>query len=168
MFSAMMLPIQHTYFGIETEDRRIPFTMKDTNIFFETRVPTTWEMNNCRMIAMTDDAVWEPDNVSIAQILSDCDNYSDKLSSISDVFSDSQLTSRLVSAVWINTIKREPLTNSLLKKQTSHHENQKSDMINNISYLIAKNQHSHVTAEEVAKRFHCSLETACRTLNTTM
>jgi hypothetical protein len=76
------------FFGIETEDVSIPFTMKGTNIFFETRVPTTWEMDNCRMIVMTDDAVWEPDNVSIAQVSSDRDSYSDELNSISDVFSD--------------------------------------------------------------------------------
>jgi hypothetical protein len=95
----------------------MPFTMKGANIFFETRVPTTWEMDNCRMIVMTDDAVWEPDNVSIAQILRDRDNYSDELNSISDVFSDSQLTSRFVSAaVQIHMIKCEPCTNSLLEK----------------------------------------------------
>jgi hypothetical protein len=155
------------FFGIETEDVSIPFTMKGTNIFFETRVPTMWEMDNCRMIVMTDDAVWEPDNVSIAQILSDRDSYSDELSSISDVFSDIQLTSRMVYAVQIHTIKRESLTNSLLEKRTSHHENRISDTTNNISYLIAKNRHSHVTAEEVAKRFRCGLETARRTLKST-
>jgi hypothetical protein len=128
------------FFGIETEDVSIPFTMKGTNIFFETRVPTTWEMKNCHMIVMTDDGMGIRQRVNR-------DSYSDELSSISDVFSDSQLTSRLVSAVQINMIKREPLTNSLLEKRTSHHENQKSDTINNISYLIAKNRHSHVTAE---------------------
>jgi hypothetical protein len=157
------------FFGIETDDVSIPFTMKGTNIFFETRVPTTWEMDNCRMIVMTDDAMWEPDNVSIAQILSDRDSYCDELYSISDVFSDIRLTSKMVSAVQVHTIKREPLTNSsLLEKQTvTDHENQTSNTINNISYLIAKNQHSHITAEEVAKRFRCGLETARRTLKTT-
>jgi hypothetical protein len=158
------------FFGIETEDVSIPFTMKGTNIFFKTRVPTTWEMDNCRTIVMTDDAIWEPDNVSIAQILSDRDSYSDKLYSISDVFSDIRLTSKMVSAVQVHTIKREPLTNSsLLEKRTdTNHENQTANMINkNISYLIAKNRHSHITAEEVAKRFRCGLETARRTLKAT-
>jgi hypothetical protein len=51
------------------EDISIPFMIKDTNIFFDTHVPTTtWEMDNCHMIVMTDDAMWEPDKVSIAQI----------------------------------------------------------------------------------------------------
>jgi hypothetical protein len=158
------------FFGIETEDVSIPFTMKGTNIFFKTRVPTTWEMDNCRTIVMTDDAIWEPDNVSIAQISSDRDSYSDELYLISDVFSDIRLTSKMVSAVQVHTIKREPLTNSsLLEKRTdTNHENQTANMINkNISYLIAKNRHSHITAEEVAKRFRCGLETARRTLKAT-
>jgi hypothetical protein len=106
------------------------------------------------MILMTDDAVWEPDNVSIAQVLSDRDNYSDELNSISDVFSDIRLTSRMISAVQIHMIKRESLTNSLSKKRTTNENQEMSNTINNISYLIAKNRHSHVsTAEEKAKRF---------------
>jgi hypothetical protein len=37
---------------------------------------------------------------------------------------------------------------------------------NNVSFLAAKNRHSHVTVEEVARRFHCCIETARRTLKT--
>jgi hypothetical protein len=35
-------------FGISIDDEFvIPFTMMGTNIFFESRVPTKWEMENC-------------------------------------------------------------------------------------------------------------------------
>jgi hypothetical protein len=155
------------FFGITMDEVSIPFTMTGTNIYFETRVPTTWEMENCRTIIMTDDALWEPDNVSIAQVKNEMRTYADELSSISDVFSDTDLVSRMVSTVRINTIKCEPLTNSLLEIQTFDDDHQTANTINNISFLVAKNRHSHVSAEEVAKRFRCGLETARRTLKTT-
>jgi hypothetical protein len=37
----------------------------------------------------------------------------------------------------------------------------------NVSYLGAKHQHSQITAEEVAKKFRCGIETAKQTLKTT-
>jgi hypothetical protein len=41
-------------FGINIDDEfLIPFTMTGTNIFFKSRVPTKWEMENCRVIIMT-------------------------------------------------------------------------------------------------------------------
>jgi hypothetical protein len=39
--------------------------------------------------------------------------------------------------------------------------------VNNVSFLGAKNRHSHVTVEEVARRFRCGIKTARRTLKTT-
>jgi hypothetical protein len=96
-------------------------------------------MENCRTIVMTDDALWEPKNVSIAQVKNEQRTYADKLSSISDVFSDTELMSRMVSAVRINTIKCEPLTNSLSEKQTSDDDHQMVNTINNILFLVAKN-----------------------------
>jgi hypothetical protein len=56
-------------FGIEVHsDFFIPFEMKGTTIYFESRVPSKWEMQNCRIIVMTDNSVWDPENVTIASI----------------------------------------------------------------------------------------------------
>lgn len=42
--------------------------MKGTNVYFESRVPSKWEMQNCRIVTMTDDAPWDPANITIAAV----------------------------------------------------------------------------------------------------
>jgi hypothetical protein len=46
----------------------IPFEMKGTTIYFESRVPTKWEIQNCRIIVVTDASTWDPGNVTIATV----------------------------------------------------------------------------------------------------
>jgi hypothetical protein len=56
-------------FGIQLdEDLIIPFKMDGTVVYFDTRVPSELEMDNCRIYAMTDDAPWDPSNVKIGKI----------------------------------------------------------------------------------------------------
>jgi hypothetical protein len=44
-------------FGININDEFvIPFTMTGTTISFETRVPSNWELDNCRFVVMTDES----------------------------------------------------------------------------------------------------------------
>jgi hypothetical protein len=50
-------------FGISCKDVFIPFQMDGTTIYFESRVPTPWELENCKGIQVTDDSVWNPSNV---------------------------------------------------------------------------------------------------------
>jgi hypothetical protein len=161
---------QNRFFGISTEDVNIPFQMQGTNVFFETRVPSIWEMENCRVIVMTDDTEWDPINVSIAQVTTQEATFDHDLHVISDVFSDTRLSEHLIASVNIHTIKREPLTTFLPMHENA---NNKVDitsnlaMLNNVSFLAARNRHSHVTVEEVARHFRCGIETARRTLKTT-
>jgi hypothetical protein len=56
-------------FGISIDDEFvIPFTMTGTNIFFKSRVPTKWEMENCRVFVMTHDSTWDPTTVQISSV----------------------------------------------------------------------------------------------------
>jgi hypothetical protein len=51
-------------FGIDIHgDLFIPFEMKGTVISFESRVPTKWELQNCRIVTVTSDEVWDPTKV---------------------------------------------------------------------------------------------------------
>jgi hypothetical protein len=56
-------------FGITVEDDVYgPFKMEGMTVYFETRVPTQYELENCKMIQLTDETVWEPSSVSIASV----------------------------------------------------------------------------------------------------
>jgi hypothetical protein len=50
---------------IETSDVRVPLLSKGTKIYFETRVPTEWELNNCVHIDMTSRREWNPTSVNM-------------------------------------------------------------------------------------------------------
>jgi hypothetical protein len=46
----------------------VPFKMDDTTVYFETRVPTQYKLENCKVIPLTDETVWEPSSVNIASV----------------------------------------------------------------------------------------------------
>ena len=46
----------------------MPFIMDGTMVYFDSRVPTAWEIENCKNIQMTDDSAWDPATVTIAGI----------------------------------------------------------------------------------------------------
>jgi hypothetical protein len=47
-------------FGITGDGFHIPFTMQGTTIYFDSRVPTAWEYENCRIVELTTDTPWNP------------------------------------------------------------------------------------------------------------
>jgi hypothetical protein len=129
-------------FGIDIHgDLFIPFEMKGTVISFESRVPTKWELQNCRIVTVTSDEVWDPTKVRIAAVSPngsrdpDDGRLENPLRAISDAYDESIMLKQMISAVRVS--------------RTS-----------NVAYLGTKNRHSQVTAEEVAKKFRCGLEMA--------
>ena len=56
------------FVGISTDDAFIPFKMDGTTIHFESQVPSTWELENCKNSQVTDGSVWNPSNVTISQL----------------------------------------------------------------------------------------------------
>ena len=159
-------------FGITGDDFLIPFAMEGTTIFFNSHVPTRWEMENCRVIEMTDDNPWNPMAVNIASVGSSipsieattyrqvcaldgilkkgCDIYECECrcqDSDLSVFDSASLVHRMVSAVNVATASREQMVS--------------------VSFIGAKDRHSQVNAETIARKFRCGIETAQKTLKAT-
>jgi hypothetical protein len=143
------------FFGIEVDDNiRIPFDMKGTIVSFTTRVPSQWELDNCRVVVMTDDSEWDPENVVImaaSSIVSQKDEscLNSPLHGISCVFDNAQFLSRMVSSVRVHNVATG-------KHNVSSVRNLNSDS-STIAFLGAKDRHTHVTVEEVARILHCGL-----------
>ena len=68
------------------------------------------------------------------------------LRTISDIYDDATFLPTMISAVNVATAARQEDT---------------------IAFIGARNRHSQITPEVVAKRFRCGLETAKQTLKTT-
>ena len=155
-------------FGISGNDFTIPFELSGTTIFFSSRVPTKWELENCRVVEMTLDSPWNPAEVQIRRVgvlpTTDteqttmreicahknkmiCKNgkQCDCCNSDLSVHEDAAMITRMIGSVTVATTHREP----------------------NVSFIGSKDRHSQVTAEIVAKRFRCGIETAQKTLKST-
>ena len=159
-------------FGITGDNFSIPFQMKGTTVYFEARVPTTWENENRCAIALTLDTPWNPGEVNIS-------------AATSSPLSIEQVTYEKVCA--LERIPRCPLLcdgdcqcgshisltdpASLIRRMVSTvHVTTASRVVDderNVGFVGAKERHSQVNAETVARRFRCGLETALRTLKAT-
>ena len=155
-------------FGISTEGGvHIPFRMDGTTVYFETRVPTLHELDNCKIVQVTDETLWEPSSVSIAGVMATVSDLPlievterRKISSMSvgnatnltgeydnDLvpFDDAAFLNRMIGNVHVATAYRDV----------------------NVAFIGSKDRHSRVNAETVARKFRCGIETAQRTLRTT-
>ena len=174
-------------FGIEADNMLyIPFDMKGTVISFDSRVPTDQELQDCRHVTMTSDERWNPATVSLAamrrlwsreediywQISSFTvradDRVSDSfehhlLTDISDVYDDRRLAERMISAINIATHIRQDDVDR--RDDADWQEDVRS--VRMTAALTARDRHSRVTVEEVARKFKCGLETAKKTLKVT-
>ncbi len=149
----------------------IPFHMQGTTVYFNSRVPTPWEYEHCRIIELTVDMPWNPAEVNISAAASSaltmeqvryqnicamdriprCANDGDEqcpCRSDLSVFEPASFIQRMVSALHVATASRE---NEEVR----------------LAFVGAKDRHSQVSVETIARRFRCGLETAKRTLKTT-
>jgi hypothetical protein len=55
-------PFSQSQFGIDCNDDFIPFNTTGTILYFESHVPTDWEMHNLPIIMLTGED-WDPVNV---------------------------------------------------------------------------------------------------------
>jgi hypothetical protein len=170
-------------FGIQLdEDLLIPFKMDGTVIYFDTRAPSKLEMDNFRIYAMTDDTSWDPSNVKIGKIkqisreamcmmeiqniactsqMTQYDLERSIVQSVSGAYDGPTMMRRMVKAVNI-------ATESQKYKRDGTYVNKYLNIITyGVSFIGSKDQHKHVTAEEVAQKFRCGMETAKQTLLTT-
>ena len=152
-------------FGISGDDLFIPFLMDGTTVYFETRVPTEWELENCKHVEMTDDSLWNPSQVTISNV-----------TSTQDLPLVEILTRRNISSLHV---MNKALPDETYSDLTSYDEtrflNRMIGNVNvatahrdlNVSFMGSKDRHSQVNAETVARKFRCGIETAQRTLKTT-
>jgi hypothetical protein len=56
---------KHRSLGINLGDFNIPFQTEGNTIYFDPRVPTTDEMENCQYISLTDDDDWDLTSVNL-------------------------------------------------------------------------------------------------------
>jgi hypothetical protein len=54
--------------GISHDKLFIPFSTDGTTVYFDTRVPTYQEMNECTRVVMTGDTEWDPSSVRLASV----------------------------------------------------------------------------------------------------
>ena len=160
--------------------------MKGTVISFDSRVPTDQELQDCRHVTMTSDERWNPATVFLAamrrlrlreediywQISSFTvradDRVSDSfehhlLTNISDVYNDRRLGERMISAINIAMHIRQDDVN---RRDDANWQEDVSS-VRMTAALTARDRHSRVTVEKVARKFKCGLETAKRTLKVT-
>lgn len=57
-------PYSNSHFGIDGNETFIPFNTTGTIVYFESRVPTDWEMQNLPIIMLTGEE-WDPVNVGL-------------------------------------------------------------------------------------------------------
>ncbi len=55
-------------FGATLDDTVIPFKMDGTVVYFKSRMPSRYELDNCKTVIMTDGNVWDPTNVRSASV----------------------------------------------------------------------------------------------------
>ena len=154
----------------------IPFDMKGTVVSFVSRVLTDQELRDCRHVTMMSDERWNPATMSLAamrrlrsreedvywQVSSFTvradDRVSDSfkhhlLTDIPDVYDDRRLAERMISAVNIATHIRQ---DDVDRRDDADWQDDVSS-IQMTAALTARDQHSRVTVDEVARKFKCGL-----------
>jgi hypothetical protein len=146
----------------------VQFYMDGTTVYFETRVPTQYELENCKIIKLIDETVWEPSSVDIASVTVTSDLPIIKISE-----------RRKISAMSIKNNNVLPLPVESFHDLMPHDDAAfLNRMIGNVRvatafreasilFLGSKDQHLRVNAETVATKFRCGIATTQRTLKTT-
>ena len=127
-------------FGIVAEGLHIPFEMRGTTIFFESRAPTSHEIETLPAITLTRQEVWDPRSVDLA--MPSRDPYD-------DAHEDIALEIGLVSSACDPRLMAQRLADE------RHVRN------------ITTDRHSSISPENLSKKWMIGLESARRTLRVT-
>lgn len=154
-------------FGIVLPDKSVlDFSMMGTTLYFTTRVPTEYELEQCERITMTDDNIWDPINVHIGAFATMEEKVRFQLSSMSITHDDGGLSNvedQLLCTV-SPVFNHIEFTHRAIKAIRMAHPFKHTVTI---SSMHSNDRHSHVTAEMVARLLHCGLDTATKTLKKT-
>ena len=183
--------------GIDHEELFIPFLTKGSTIYFESRVPTTHELEHCTYIVLTDDAIeWDPNNIE----MSSNRPYGDRHATINQVKLENQrrrevqvehesdlclgsisrslvpdlLYERLISSVNIEykterTAKMSTAKNKKLRHRAdiSKAKSKRPVRSRRLMEVRANARHSKITPEHVAKLMNIGMDKAKQMLRVT-
>ena len=148
--------------GLDLEGVFIPLHSSGPNLFFESRVPTDWEMDNLLIIKLTA-PVWNPADLQMSRPHSHLKRVVNCISTASrDIWSESatqlsaispSLDSRCVSALYVSQI--------LVRDAPTGTRGA------GIGATLTSERHSSVTFENLSPKWNIGLETAKRTLQVT-
>ena len=168
------------FFGIDTnQDFRIPFETEGAVVKWKSWVPTDEELyaQGNRHIYVTDD-YWDPENVQLSSVtahtpeeeefrtlcslhhMGHVDEIDDEFAvSTGEPVTDEIFVKRAISSVNIASSRR-------LETDLYVHADIRDPLVY-VGAVGAENRHSAVTAEELSKKWRCSLDTASSTLKLT-
>jgi hypothetical protein len=160
-------------FGITADGFHFPFTMQGTTVHFDSRVPTAWEYDFCQLVKLTVDTPWNPGEGNISATAA-----STKLTFVQVTYQNVCALDRIprcdescgeqcncgLDLSVLEGVSCVRCTVSAVNVATANREN---DEVGLASPVGAKERHYQVSAETVARKFRCDLETAQRTLKTT-
>lgn len=139
--------------------------MSGSTAVFKTQCPTPEEMETCQKVFMSDPEYWDPINVefNVSSVYENtrttyntCD-YDTAMSQISDGYHQPTLYKKFINSVTI----KFPITITAVKKLTP----MEKPKINEYgTSLFTSNRHHTISAEFLAKKWGCGLNTARNTL----
>jgi len=174
--------------GVDCEDAFIPFEMDGTNVFFETRVPTDWELLNLPVIPITGDT-WDPSTVVMKGAKSREEAEMRTIRSLTSGRTRRQIAELQVMQRAL-CIDPEPESDRVLRQissiccderelcrrligavniATTYRKDidEEQEQWRSESAVLTKDRHSQVTPEELAKKWNIGLDTAKKTLQVT-
>jgi Reverse transcriptase (RNA-dependent DNA polymerase) len=144
--------------GLDVGDVFIPFFASGPNLFFETRVPSDWEMSNLQLIELTAPH-WDPSTLNMPVTYDDDARYRtiNALSGLSESETmlgnvTSSLDSRQLCVLYSSAVQVPDVPTGTGVS---------------IAATVTGERHTSVTAENLARMWGIGLETAKRTLHVT-
>ena len=144
--------------GLDVGDVFIPFFASGPNLFFETRVPSDWEMSNLQLIELTAPH-WDPSTLNMPVTYDDDARYRtiNALSGLSESETmlgnvTSSLDSRRLCVLYSSAVQVPDVPTGTGVS---------------IAATVTGERHTSVTAENLARMWGIGLETAKRTLHVT-
>jgi hypothetical protein len=151
-------------FGIHTHELFIPFRTHGTTIYFDSLAPSQKEIEDMAIphIQITDPEPWNPHTVKLRSN-SPTPNLPIENVQIHQVASEPRAIELYTQIADLGQEHMYEISPAMVSQELDRRIIQSVK----VSKVLTEKRHSEVTPTEIAKKFHCSLETAQRTLTMT-
>jgi hypothetical protein len=161
---------------------RIPLAMHGSTCYFDSRVPSKYELDNYPRIVMTNDELWDPASLRLSPNSSEEEEYNRMVSSVHinhetvhcnpnepqmnfDAHESDIVLASVSSTLTMETML--PRILSSIRVATYLPQNPQEDDDRKISAVGSKTRHSDVTPEELSRKWRVGIDTARQTLKVT-